>query len=157
MGSRGIRLAREKREELEELQDAVRARKQKQVESKLEGSSTNDGEAEVMSGLKNGPTSVRKTDHHAKSSLPKRTPFGKDPNSPFTATILDAPLPLNYKPPKISRYDRMTALKAHTSCFITAMRFTRYDEVAYCQAFPMTLEGPAQTWFTGLKTGSISS
>ena len=156
LGSRGVRLAREKREELERLREAVRAKK-KAEEAELEGSSTNDGEAEVMSGLKNRSIFVRKTDHQVKSSLPKKTSFGKDPNSPFSSAILDAPLPLNYKPPKISRYDGTTAPKAHISCFMTAMRFTGYDEAAYCQAFPMTLEGPAQTWFTGLKPGSIGS
>jgi hypothetical protein len=74
LGSRGVRLAREKREELERLRDAIRARKRAgQTEAELEGSSTDDGEAEVMSGLKSGPTSAQKTDHQAKSSLPKKT------------------------------------------------------------------------------------
>ena len=159
LGSRGVKMAREKREELERLRNLARVRRaEKETEPELEGSSTNDGEVEVASGLKEKTRApAQKPGQQPKSAQPKKTPFGRDPNSPFSETILDAPLPPNYKPPKISRFNGTTAPKAHISCFMTAMRFTGYDEAAYCQAFPMTLEGPAQTWFTGLKPGSISS
>jgi hypothetical protein len=104
----------------------------------------------------------RREEETAKAGIMEPTPkssrtFGRDPNSPFQQVILDAPLPPNYKAPKISRYNGTTAPRAHVSCFMTAMRFTGYDEAAYCQAFPMTLEGPAQTWFTGLRPGSVRS
>jgi hypothetical protein len=157
LGSRGVRLAREKREELERLRNLARAKKAgKETEAEQEGSSAENEEAEIMSGLKDKSQALaQKTDHLAKTTTTKKTPFGRDPNSPFSEDILDAPLPPNYKPPKISRYNGTTAPKVHISCFMTAMRFTGYDEAAYCQAFPMTLEGPAQTWFTGLKPGPL--
>jgi hypothetical protein len=63
LGSRGVRMAREKREELERLRDLARAKRmEKEAEAELEGSSANDGEAEVVSGLKE------------KTRLPSRNP-----------------------------------------------------------------------------------
>jgi hypothetical protein len=130
-----------------------------EVESFEESTKEAEDGGEVMSKRKKDEvkeTSARPTKTEGKIWKAK-SPFGKDSNSPFTQKILDTPLPSDYKPPKISRYNGSTAPKAHVLCFRMAMAFTGYDEAAYCQAFPMTLEGPAQTWFTGLRPGSINS
>jgi hypothetical protein len=158
LGSRGAKLAKERQGQEERVGSLRKEARRIEVESFEESTKEAEDGGEVMSKHKKDEvkeTSVRQAKTEGKIWKSK-TPFGKDPNSPFAQAILDTPLPSDYKPPKISRYNGSTAPKAYVPCFRMAMAFIGYDEAAYCQAFPMTLEGPAQTWFTGLRPGSIN-
>ena len=78
-------------------------------------------------------------------------------NYPFTAFINGHPLPPKFKIPSLDLYDGTRDPFDHIATFKTTMHLQGVlDEIMY-RAFPTTLKGPAQVWFSKIPPNSVSS
>ena len=78
-------------------------------------------------------------------------------NYPFTAFINGHPLPPKFKIPSLDLYDGTRDPFDHIATFKTTMHLQGVlDEIMY-RAFPTTLKGPAQVWFSKKPPNSVSS
>ena len=76
--------------------------------------------------------------------------------SPFTASINNHPLPPKFKMPSLDSYDRTRDPFNHITTFKTTMHLQGVlDEIMY-RAFPTTLKGPAQVWFSKILPNTVS-
>ena len=65
--------------------------------------------------------------------------------------------PRNFKMLTIPLYDGKINPVAHVQTYWTWMNIAKADATTLCNAFPLTLPGPAQAWFGRLCTRMISS
>jgi len=77
-------------------------------------------------------------------------------STPFTTEVINTPMLRKVKMPALELYDGTTDSKAHLVVHKAQMYVQDVDDVAYCQYFPTTLKGVAQSWFNDLPLGSIS-
>ena len=77
--------------------------------------------------------------------------------SPFPTSISSIIPPRNFKMPAIPQYNGKTDPIAHIQTYRTWMSIAKADAPTLCNAFPLTLTGPAQAWFGRLRAGMISS
>ena len=78
-------------------------------------------------------------------------------DSPFTALINGHPLPPKFKMPSLDSYDGTRDPFDHIATFKTTMHLQRVLDEIMCRAFPTTLKGPAQVWFSKIPPNSVSS
>ena len=78
-------------------------------------------------------------------------------DSPFTASINGHPLPPKFKMPSLDSYDGTRDLFDHIATFKTTMHLQGVSNEIMCRAFPTTLKGPAQVWFSKIPPNSVSS
>ncbi|XP_050249111.1 uncharacterized protein LOC126696403 [Quercus robur] len=78
-------------------------------------------------------------------------------NSPFTASINGHPLPPKFKMPSLDSYDETRDLFDHIATFKTTMHLQGVPDEIMCRAFPTTLKGPAQMWFSKIPLNTVSS
>ena len=77
--------------------------------------------------------------------------------SPFTASINSHPLPSKFKMPSLDSYDGTRSPFDHIATFRTTIHLQWIlDEIMY-RAFPTTLKGPAQVWFSKIPPNTVSS
>ena len=69
-------------------------------------------------------------------------------DSPFTALINDYPLPSKFKMPSLDSYDGTRDPFDHIATFKTTMRLQGVPDEIMCRAFPTSVKGPAQVWFS---------
>ena len=69
-------------------------------------------------------------------------------DSPFTASINGHPLPPKFKMPSLDSYDGTRDPFDHIATFKTTMYLQGVPDEIMCRAFPTTLKGPAQVWFS---------
>ncbi|KAJ0984602.1 hypothetical protein J5N97_002958 [Dioscorea zingiberensis] len=77
--------------------------------------------------------------------------------SPFIPEILEAPLPTEFRMPSIETYNGTSDPVDHLESFKAMMLLYGSPDGIMCRAFPTTLRGVAQMWFTSLPPESISS
>ena len=78
-------------------------------------------------------------------------------DSPFTASILECPLPLKFCLPQLKFYDGTKDPLNHIGAFKTILNLQQTpDEVIY-RSFPVTLRGSTKVWFSKLPTSSIAN
>ena len=78
-------------------------------------------------------------------------------DSPFTAFINGHPLPLKFKMPSLDSYNGTRDPFDHITTFMTTMHLQRVPDEIMCRAFPTTLKGLAQVWFSKIPPNSVSS
>ena len=69
-------------------------------------------------------------------------------DSPFTTSINGHPLPLKFKMPSLDSYDGTHDPFDHIATFKTTMHLQGVPDEIICRAFPTTLKGLAQVWFS---------
>ena len=77
--------------------------------------------------------------------------------SPFAWEILDVPIPRDFKPPTVATFDGSTDPEQHISMFERHMELITSEDALWCRAFPSTLSGRAQQWFTKLEPHSVAN
>ena len=78
-------------------------------------------------------------------------------DSPFTAFINGHPLPPKFKMPSLDSYDGTCDPFDHIVTFKTTMHLQGVPNEIMYRAFPTTLKGPAQVWFSKIPPNSVSS
>ncbi|XP_025607891.1 uncharacterized protein [Arachis hypogaea] len=75
----------------------------------------------------------------------------------FHHSILKVRLPKHFDKPTNMRYDGTQDPQEHLTTFEARMNLEGVGDAVRCQAFPVTLAGPAIRWFNGLLQGSITT
>ncbi|KAF7816863.1 uncharacterized protein G2W53_030832 [Senna tora] len=76
---------------------------------------------------------------------------------PFTKEIMETKMPKLRTPAALGHYDGKSDPVAHVNSFKAAMMYAGASDEARFRAFPSTLKGDAQLWFSDLASGSINS
>ena len=77
--------------------------------------------------------------------------------SPFTAEVLQFPLPPKFRMPHIETFDGVKDPVDHLNTYKNQMELHGYQDPVRCRAFATTLKGPALAWFNRIPPSSISS
>ncbi|PKA55217.1 hypothetical protein AXF42_Ash003854 [Apostasia shenzhenica] len=80
-----------------------------------------------------------------------------DDNALFTDDIRLAPIPEDFRPPRLEAYRGTTDPCEHVQGFEAAVRYCHPDEATKCHLLANTLKGEAFNWFIKLPRGHISS
>ena len=75
--------------------------------------------------------------------------------SPFITSINSHPLPSKFKMPSLDSYDGTHDLCDHIATFKTTMYLQGVPNEIMCRAFPTTLKGPAQMWFSKIPPNTL--
>ena len=75
-------------------------------------------------------------------------------DSPFTAAVLECPLPSKFRLPQLEPFDELKDLLDHLNTFKMTLGLQQPLDEILC---PTTLKGVAREWFTKLPTSSIDS
>ena len=78
-------------------------------------------------------------------------------NSPFTASINGHHLPPKFKMPSLDSYDGTRDPFDHIATFKMMMYLQGVPDEIMCRAFPTTLKGSAQVWFSKIPPNTESS
>ena len=105
---------------------------------------------------------MRKELDEVKSSMKGETAVNLDgmlkrTNSPFTAKVLECPLPPKFKLPQLEVYDGMKDPLDHIGAFKTILNLQRTLDKVICRFFPTTLRGAARVWLSKLLVASIDN
>ena len=79
-----------------------------------------------------------------------------NPVPPFTQEIMGARISRKFKLPTIKAYDGTGDPANHVRTFMNALLLQPVTEAIKCRAFPQTLSGMAQHWYSRLPPNSIS-
>ena len=83
--------------------------------------------------------------------------FVQQTESPFTAEVLNFPLPSKFRMPPVEAFDGARDPVDHLNTYKNQMELHEYQDPVRCRAFAITLKGPALAWFNRLPPSSISS
>ena len=73
------------------------------------------------------------------------------------ASINGHPLPPKFKMPSLDLYDGTCDLCDHIATFKTTMHLQEVPDKIMCKAFPTTLKGLAQVWFSKILPNTVGS
>ena len=76
-------------------------------------------------------------------------------DSPFTAAVLECPVPSKFQLPQLEPFDRLKDPQDHLNTFKMTLGLQQPPDEILCRSFPTTLKGTATEWFTKLPTSSI--
>ena len=71
----------------------------------------------------------------------------KKTDSPFTASVLECPLPPKFRLPQLEVYDGTKDLMDHIRAFKTILSLQQTPDEVICRTFLTTLRGAARVWF----------
>jgi len=74
---------------------------------------------------------------------------------PFSETVIDTPLPDNWKSLTIEKYEGSTDPDEHVAIYTTQISLYTWNDAILCRVFPTTLKGATLSWFTRLPALSI--
>ncbi|KAK1387031.1 hypothetical protein POM88_015209 [Heracleum sosnowskyi] len=80
-----------------------------------------------------------------------------DPTPPFTQDIMKATISRKFKMPTIKAYDGTGDPANHVRTFSNALLLQPTNDAVKCRAFPQTLAGMTQRWYSHLPPNSIGS
>ncbi|KAL8099843.1 hypothetical protein AgCh_032192 [Apium graveolens] len=80
-----------------------------------------------------------------------------DPTPPFTEEIMNSHISRKFKMPTIKAYDGTGDPTNHVRTFSNALLLQPVNDAIKCRAFPQTLSGMAQRWYSHLPPNSIGS
>ena len=78
-------------------------------------------------------------------------------DSPFTAAVLECPVPLKFLLPKLEPFDRLKDPQEHLNTFKMTLGLKQPLNEILCRSFPTTLKGAVREWFTKLPTSSMDN
>ena len=81
----------------------------------------------------------------------------KRTDSPFTADILECPLPPKFGLPQLEVYDVTKDPLDHIGAFKTILSLQQIPDEVICRTFSATLKGAARVWFNKLLAASIAN
>ena len=67
------------------------------------------------------------------------------PRHPFVDHIMEADIPLGWKPLNLDRYDGTTNTNEHLDAFLTQANLYTNDDTILCRVFPTSLKGATLT------------
>ena len=73
-------------------------------------------------------------------------------DSPFTASVLECPLPHRFHLPQLEVYDSTKDPLNHKGAFKTILSLQQTLDEVICKTFPATLRGVARVWLSKLPT-----
>ena len=76
-------------------------------------------------------------------------------NSPFITSINNYPLPSKFKMPSLDLYHGTRDPYDHIATFNTTMHLQGDPDEIMHRAFPTTLKGPAQVWFSKIPPNTL--
>ena len=77
-------------------------------------------------------------------------------DSPLITSINSHPLPSKFKMPSLDSYDGTRDPCDHIATFKTIMHLQGVPDEIMCKAFPTTLKGPTQVWFSKIPPNTVS-
>ncbi|XP_030970403.1 uncharacterized protein LOC115990750 [Quercus lobata] len=78
-------------------------------------------------------------------------------DSPFTAAILECPVPSKFRLPQLEPFDGLKDPQDHFNTFKTTLGLQQPPDEILCHSFPTTLKGAVREWFMKLPTSSIDN
>ena len=78
-------------------------------------------------------------------------------DSPFTADVMEKPLPDKFKMPAMDSFDDTTDPVDHLDSYNSFMTLHAVPDEIMCRAFPTTLKASARIWYSKLSPKSISN
>ena len=79
----------------------------------------------------------------------------KRTDSPFTANVLECPLPPKFRLPQLEFYDGTKDPLDHIGAFKTILNLQQTPNKVIYRSFPATLRGAVRVWFSKLPASSI--
>ena len=76
-------------------------------------------------------------------------------NSPFTTLVTSFPLPTKFRMPQMEAYNGSKDPFDHLESFKTLIHLQGAPDEIMCRAFPTTLKGPTQVWFSKIAPNSV--
>ena len=77
--------------------------------------------------------------------------------SPFTAAVLECPVPSKFRLPQLEPFDGLKDPLDHLNTYKTTLGLQQPPNEILCRSFPTTLKRDVGEWFTKLPTSSIDS
>ena len=78
-------------------------------------------------------------------------------DSPFTAVVLECPVPSKFRLPQLESFDEFKEPQDHLNTFKTTLGLQQPPDEILCRSFPTTLKGAAREWFTKLLKSSVNN
>ena len=78
-------------------------------------------------------------------------------DSPFTANVLEFPLPPKFRLLQLEFYDGMKDPLNHIGAFKTILNLQQTPDEVICRSFPATLRGATRVWLSKLPASSIAN
>ena len=105
---------------------------------------------------------MRKEMDELRSAIKEKTERSVDKlvratNSPFTAAVLECPMPSKFQLPQLEPFDELKDPQDHLNTFKTTLGLQQPPDEILCRSFPIILKGAAREWFTKLPTSSIDN
>ena len=87
-----------------------------------------------------------------RSAIKEKTEWSVDrlvraTDSPFTAAVLECPVPLKFRLPQLEPFDGLKDHQDHLNTFKTTLGLQQPPEEILCCSFPTTLKGATREWF----------
>ena len=76
---------------------------------------------------------------------------------PFTASVVECPLPPKFRLPQLEFYDGTKDPLDHIGAFKTILNLQQTSDEVICKSLPATLRGAARVWFSKLLASSIAN
>ena len=105
---------------------------------------------------------MRKEMDELRSAIKEKTDRSVDKmvratDSPFTAAVLECPVPSKFRLPQLEPFDGLKDPQDHLNTFKTTLDLQQSLDEILCCSFPTTLKGAAREWFTKLLTSSVDN
>ena len=105
---------------------------------------------------------MRKEMDELRSAIKEKTERSVDrlvraTDSPFTAAVLECPVPLKFLLPKLEPFDGLKDPQEHLNTFKMTLGLKQPLNEILCRSFPTTLKGAVREWFTKLPTSSMDN
>ena len=81
----------------------------------------------------------------------------KRTDSPFTASVLECPLPSKFRLPQLEVYNDTKDPLDHIGVFKTILSLQQTPDEVICRTFPATLRGAARVWLSKLPVAFIAN
>ena len=106
--------------------------------------------------------SMRKELDEMKNAMKGKTTMNLDgmikrTYSPFTANVLECPLPPKFRLLQLEVYDGTKDPIDHIGAFKTIFNLQQTPNKEICRSFPTTLRGATRVWFSKLSSSSIAN
>ena len=100
---------------------------------------------------------MRKELDEVKNAMKDKTTINLDGiikriDSPFTASVLECPLPPRFHLPQLEVYDGTKDPLDHKGAFKKILSLQQTPDEVICRTFPATLRGAARVWLSKLPT-----
>jgi hypothetical protein len=83
--------------------------------------------------------------------------FNFDDASPLAAELQAIPWPQSYKPPELPMYDGHSDLKKFLMSYVATISSYGGNAAVMAKSFVMAVQNAAQTWYSSLRPGTITS